>query len=462
MQKAKAIMRTLGTSMLALAAATGGATAGGFDVREQSALFQGMSFAGSAAGGTALASMFWNPAAAGYAEDGLRFDSSYALILPRADETITSINGVDPALTPFAGVDTTADYGRDALVPASYISYRLSEDLVLAMSLNSQFGLATKPDNTDWLGAVVGRSSKVFSVNAAPTVAYKVAPWMQIGAGIQIQYFELTRFKAATAIAPGSPSSVLEGDDIGVGYTLGVNFTPAPGTSIGIGFRSSIDHDLEGTVDVVGAPPGILTSPIRADVETPEKITASLRQDLTPDLRAFATVEWTNWSRLSTVPVITDSTFNIPLAPGFVLPVPPGFEVATLDFEWEDGWYFAVGGEYDYSDTLTLRAGFGYEISPIREPSQRLVQLPDNDRYWLSAGASYEVGDLFGLMKDAKIDLAYTHIFVEDGSFERFHPPPLPAAIPSLPATSRRRSTSSRSVCAPRSDQGLAPRAVSS
>jgi len=248
-------------------------------------------------------------------------------------------------------------------------------------------------------------------------VAYKLAPWMQVGAGLQVQYFELTRFKAATSPIPGSPSSVLEGDDFGVGYTLGVNFTPAPGTSIGIGFRSSIEHDLEGTVDVVRAPPGILTSPIHADVEMPEKLTASLRQELSSTMRAFATVEWTNWSRLSTVPVITDGNFVIPAPPSVQ---PPGFNVATLDFQWEDGWYFAVGGEYDYSDKLTLRAGFGYEISPIREPEQRLVQLPDNDRYWLSAGASYEVGDLFGLMKDAKIDFAYSHIFVEDGSFERF------------------------------------------
>lgn len=48
------------------------------------------------------------------------------------------------------------------------------------------------------------------------------------------------------------------------------------------------------------------------------------------------------------------------------------------------------------------------------------MQLPDNDRVWLSAGVSYEVGDLFGLLNDATIDLAYSHIFVEDGEFERF------------------------------------------
>ena len=73
---AKQLVWTACTSVIAMSAASGTAMAGGFDVREQSALFQGMSFAGAAAGGTALASMFWNPAAAGYAGKGLTFDSS--------------------------------------------------------------------------------------------------------------------------------------------------------------------------------------------------------------------------------------------------------------------------------------------------------------------------------------------------------------------------------------------------
>jgi long-chain fatty acid transport protein len=415
-------------ALIAMAATGGTALAGGFDVREQSALFQGMSFAGAAAGGTALGSMFWNPAAAGYVGEGITFDSSYSVILPRADLTIETIGGQDATddplpggLFPFTGLDRTVDVGRDAVVPASYMAYRFSDDLVFAMSMNSQFGLTTKPDNTDWMGAVVGRTAKVFSVNATPTVAYQVAPWLQVGAGVQIQYFDLMKFKSATSPVAGSPSSVLEGDDWGFGYTLGINLTPARGTSIGIGFRSSIEHDLEGSAEVVGAPSPFLSAPITANLELPEKVTASLRQEISPTVRAFATVEWTNWSRLGTVPVILGDNFVLPPVPVPPVPaLPAGSSVASLDFEWDDGWYFALGGEYDYSDKLTLRTGIGYEISPIREAQQRLVQLPDNDRIWLSAGASYDVGNLFGLLKDATLDVAYTHIFVEEGDFERF------------------------------------------
>ena len=48
----------------------GQALAGGFGI-EQSAYYQGMSFAGAAAGGPSLASISWNPATAGFAGDGL-------------------------------------------------------------------------------------------------------------------------------------------------------------------------------------------------------------------------------------------------------------------------------------------------------------------------------------------------------------------------------------------------------
>ena len=414
-----------GVSLVALLASSLPVGAGGFDVREQSALFQGMSFAGVAAGGTALSSMFWNPAAAGYVGEGITFDSTYSLIIPRADLRATHVAGVPvddlgavPPLAAFAGLDTTVDVGRDAVVPASYMAYRYSNDLVFAVSMNSQFGLGTKPDNTDWIGSVVGRSSKLFSVNAAPTVAYQIAPGIQVGAGVQIQYLDLMRFKAATSPMPGSPSSVLEGTDWGFGYTLGVNLTPAPGTSIGLGFRSSIEHELDGSARIVGVPG---SAGVQADLELPEKVTASLRQDLMPGLRAHATVEWTNWSRLTKVPVVLDDAFLV---------LPPGQPVASLDFEWDDGWYFALGGEYDYSQQLTLRAGVGYELSPIKDATSRLVQLPDNDRIWFSAGASYKVGDLFGVLKDATIDLAYTHIFVEEGEFERYPSSTLAAGAP--------------------------------
>jgi len=76
----RAWLRTGACSAVALAAATSSASAGGFDIHEQSTVFIGSASAGSAAGGS-LGSMFWNSAATAQFS-GLNTESSYTLVLP--------------------------------------------------------------------------------------------------------------------------------------------------------------------------------------------------------------------------------------------------------------------------------------------------------------------------------------------------------------------------------------------
>jgi long-chain fatty acid transport protein len=39
----------------------------------------------------------------------------------------------------------------------------------------------------------------------------------------------------------------------------------------------------------------------------------------------------------------------------------------------------------------------------------RSVRVPDNDRYWLSVGASYQ------FTENMRANMAYSHVFMEDG-----------------------------------------------
>jgi len=80
-----------------------------------------------------------------------------------------------------------------------------------------------------------------------------------------------------------------------------------------------------------------------------------------------------------------------------------------LPFQYQDGWFFSVGAEYQATDRLTLRTGFAYEISPITD-QVRTPLIPDNNRFWASLGASWQI------FKGLKVDLAYSHVFVQDAS----------------------------------------------
>src|SRR5262245_45247841 len=175
-------------SLPALAAAvifSGPALAGGFEVREQSSYFQGSSFAGAAAGGQNLSSIFWNPAASAYVGYGLTTDSSLSGIFARSHIDVTGILVKGNV----AGcASCSVESGGDALVPASYLAWRFDRRTVFALALNSQFGSATKPDDPHWLGAPYARSTKLVSINANPSVSYEVMPGISIGVGMQVQF----------------------------------------------------------------------------------------------------------------------------------------------------------------------------------------------------------------------------------------------------------------------------------
>ena len=123
----------------------------------------------------------------------------------------------------------------------------------------------------------------------------------------------------------------------------------------------------------------------------PAQAHVSLSHRFNDRFKVNASVEWTDWSQLQSLIIRTTALGTIPQT-----------------FDWQDGWFFSLGGEYAVNEALTIRAGGAYEISPVRD-AHRGPRVPDNDRIWVSAGASYNWNDWLTLHG------AYTHIFVKDG-----------------------------------------------
>lgn len=338
------------------------AQAGAFGIREQSAYSQGASFAGAATCGDSIQGAFWNPAAIGCA-DTITVEGSFSLIIPQSDVETR------PGST-FLGFGDPGDIGKTALVPAAAVAVPITDAITFGVTANGPFGLATET-NFNHAGQVYARTGKIFSLAITPTLAFELAPGLILGAGVSVQYFDLVEFSRGLGPLPGTPSGVLEGDDIGVGFTLGALFRPAPGTEIGIGYRSTISHTLEGNQSTPA-----ISVPVTADLETPDLVTASVRQRITDQFTLLGTIEWANWSRLGTIPV---------LGPG-------GAVVSTLPLNYEDGWFFALGGEYMYDEDVTIRAGAAWEVSPISTDT-RNISLPDDDRLWLSLGATIKASE---------------------------------------------------------------------
>lgn len=378
----------LTAGLLLAAGLTTHADAGAFLIRDQSAAGFGMSIAGVAAGDV-LSYSFWNPAVLSTVRD---FESESVLtgIFPSFD--IHPNDATNAFQSAYGGTTTSStDVGEAALVPASYIAYALNDRVTLGLAINSAFGLATEaPQN--WAGQAYSRDSEIFSLNATPMVSYRVNDMLSVGAGLQLEYFR-ARLTQATGIAPDAPDAILKAsDDLGVGFTLGVQFTPWAGTTLGLGYRSSISHDVDGYLKVAGTRMSAETT-----LDTPDVLSFGIRQAVTDRFRLLGTVEWDHWSRLGELPVTGES----------------GVELTSLKLDYRDGWLYSIGAEYDYSDALTLRAGIGYEVAPLTVDN-RDTRLPETDQFMLSAGLTYRYNDRITLdasylysmgLGDGEIDL---------------------------------------------------------
>jgi len=390
-----------GGAFVLLTIATGAANAGGFAIREQSAYFQGMSFAGAAAGGD-LSGMFWNPAVMTQFA-GMQSASTYSGIFGYTNQDVLP----GSTLGALGGVGNSADY---ALVPSSYMSYQLNPNLWIGLSINAPFGLSVSfPDI--WAGRNYAGNTTLSTYNATPSVAYRLNDWISVGAGLQIEYGRAdlatglpVNGTGGTGLAALGNQLDIYGNGWGIGFTAGVTLTPTPMTMIGLGYRSAINQKIDGTLVL---PPGPLFTPafgstpgsVSTTLNLPDIVSLGIRQRLDPQWTVLGTVEWTNWSRIGTATISQGSG-----APATLLGNP-----ITLPFQYQDGWFFALGAEYQASQRLTLRGGVAYEISPITD-QVRTPRLPDNDRFWTSVGATWVIAPGFSA------DLAYTHIFVQDTS----------------------------------------------
>lgn len=380
-----------GSALGLLVVVTAQANAGGFALREQSAYGQGTSFAGIAAGG-ALSSMFWNPATMTQVP-GIQSETVFTGVIPYASHSPAA----GSTLGAFGGA---SDSASDALVPASYFSWQIRPNLWIGMSINSPFGLSVNfPER--WAGRDYAGATTLRTYNATPSIAYRFNDWISVGVGVQVQYGS-ANLSTGIGATPGV-DAVIGGNGWGYGFTAGVTLTPTPTTTVGLGWRSGLNQKINGTLQTSAVLPGTTTGSVSTTLDLPDTVSLGVRQRLDSAWTLLGTVEWTNWSRIGTATILQPNG-----APATLLAGAGGGNV-TLPFQYRDGWFFSGGAEYLWNDRLTLRTGLGYEISPI-DDQVRTPRLPDNDRFWASIGATWQV------FKGLHFDLAYSHLWVKDPS----------------------------------------------
>ncbi len=384
---------------LALACAPGGAWAAGFYVNEQSAVGLGRGFAGETATGGDASALWYNPALAADF-DRLTITSSLAGIyssgsLENQGSTIRSAatGGADRALTGGDGGESL----DPALVPQSAAVLPVGERLRLGLSVNAPFGLVTSYDQ-GWFGRYDSTRTELLTINVQGTAAYAITPTFAVGVGANVQYAEAVLESALPNLTTTADGFLqIKGNDWSPGWNVGATWRPSPELHFGAHYRSAVDHTLDGSRRISGLVGPLAGSnsfaPGTAKLKTPDIASLGAALDATEKLRLLAQFNWFGWSNFEEIRVKS-----------------PGSADLVSEQRYRDAVSVSLGAEHETWTDWTLRGGVMIEQTPTR-PGYRTTRVPDSDRVWFNAGASWaprpntvvDVGAAVVLLKTAAV-----------------------------------------------------------
>jgi long-chain fatty acid transport protein len=376
------------------AAITGGASASGFQLQEQNASGLGNAYAGSAAVAEDASTVYYNPA--GMARlAGINVSGGVNVLKPsykfRDDGSSDA-----PAVTG----SNSGDAGGVFYLPTLYSTWQLDDKWFAGIGMGSPFGLKTQYDR-DWVGRFQSLDFQIKTYNINPSLAYKATDKLSLGFGLDWERMEATFTRdAAVAASYSAYNTQAQSTEITLdvsgqawGWNTGVLYKLTPKTDLGFSYRSKMFEKLKG--DLNSSNQTIAQSTTSSvSMTLPDTYILSVAQQLDERWQLLGDVSRTNWSSVDQVLIMYTSGAK------------SGSVAQVLDANFRDTWRFAVGGTYKVNDNWKLKSGLAYDQSPVRGSEERLVSLPDNNRYWYTAGAQWKID------KTSTIDLglAYIHI----------------------------------------------------
>ncbi|CAJ1796506.1 outer membrane protein transport protein [Aeromonas jandaei] len=375
-----------------IALATGQVHAAAFQLNEHSASGLGRAYAGEAAIADNASVLARNPAAM-TTFDKMAVSVSGTYIKPDVD--------VDGSV--YAGSNKVASASESgiapaAFVPASYFIQPLNDQWAWGLGLFSNYGLSTEYSKTNPAGAGAG-DTELVTFNINPNIAYRINEQFSIGAGINAVYAkaELNRYAGILSTQPplnkipgigyDTNISSLKGDTWGFGWNVGTLYEVNENNRFALTYRSQVDLSFDG--DFQGSAAGLQT--IQNGKPVFKTVDGNLKLDL-PAQAEFAgyhrlnqqfavhySINWTDWSAFQELKA-TSNACNDGTAG----------QCLKKDEKFKDSMRYAIGGTWYINPSWEARMGFAYDNSPI-EAEYRSLSIPDSDRIWYSAGATYHI-----------------------------------------------------------------------
>jgi len=383
----------------------GSALASGFALREESAEGLGNAFAGQTAKAYNASTVYYNPAGmSNLTQDEVA--GTVTWIAPVAKFTGSNSS-------PFGG-NLTGSQPSNAIKPAAvgtvFGVYKLNPDWTLGMSVAAPYGMRSDY-KSDWVGRYQALHSDVTDIEFSPVLSYKVDEHWSVGGGPRVDYMEATLSQAvnSNAISLGNGGGAVSqdgigkvwGDDTGIGYVLSGLYKLDESTRAGITYRSRVDHKLDGSVQfntpglngAIASGANLISQGASAKMTTPDSLVLGLYHELNEQWAVMSDLSWTHWSLFKSLNVVGDNSKT----------------VNYTNEHWHNTYFASLGANFKPNDKWVLHAGLAYDQSAVHDGT-RTARIPDSNRYWTGAGATYNVSP------DANVSLAYAHLFADKAS----------------------------------------------
>ncbi|NNC89870.1 MAG: hypothetical protein HKN82_15540 [Akkermansiaceae bacterium] len=293
----------------------------------------------------------------------------------------------DPTFRPPAGASGAGrTYHIDeqyAVAPQLYYTYGNSDlPFTVGLGVYSPHGAAVRwPQDTGF--RAVATEGELTYIRINPVIAWEAAPGLSVAGGVMIDYAEVVLQQGLLRNEGRIPDFYrFEGDDIAVGFNLGILWEQSETITLGATLRSGTTLGFNGRTSIDQRPfirPNSV--PASAEFEFPLTAVAGISYRPNPCWNFEFNADWTDWSQIGTV------TIRQAERPAFAVP-----ENVPVELEWKDSWVLKFGATRYFDGGWRASAGYAFNENSVPDGFYSPT-VADLDRHIVSIGLGRDCGD---------------------------------------------------------------------
>ena len=280
------------------------------------------------------------------------------------------------------GIKTDQD-SNFFFLPTFYATKKLNDKWSIGVGSYSIYGLKSNWPK-DWDGRYLATFSELRTYTLNPVVSYQVSPKLSMAGGFSVIYSDVLTRKNIN-LGPLSDGKVkFSGDDFGFAYNLGLLYKITDKLKWGVSYRSTVHMNYDG--DVNFNVPKFLKKQMpeggaSINIDLPGFITTGLCYSPAERWTIEFDVYWIDWSQYDTLKLNYSKQ----------IPAIMKKSAAPIIRDYHDTYDFCFGISYKATDSITLRAGYLFDESPVPEENEDPI-LYDSDKNIYTMGIGYRTG----------------------------------------------------------------------